>query len=267
MRNSLPSGPAKPTWDALILAAGRGPADPIARAFGVTHKCLLSVAGKPMLQRVTDALLDSGRFGTIGVSIEDRSVLAPALGPLLDRVKPVAADRSASLSVAAAVRAIPLTQPLLVTTADHPLLRKEIITEFLGRSAAAGADLTVGLATAEVILSAYPAARRTFLTFGRDRVSGCNLYGFNTPAALRILDHWHRVENDRKRPWRLVRSFGIAPLLRYALGVLTLNAAFAVASRTLGLKVEPVLLPFAESAIDVDKPSDLELAERILAGT
>jgi GTP:adenosylcobinamide-phosphate guanylyltransferase len=262
----LPSDPTKPSWDALILAAGRGPADPIARAFGVTHKCLLTVAGKPMLQRVTGALLDSGRFGTIGISIEDRTVLAPALGPLLDRVTAVASDRSASLSVAAAVRAIPLRQPVLVTTADHPLLRNEIITEFLDRSAAAAADLTVGLATAEVILSAYPAAHRTFLTFGPDRVSGCNLYGFNTPAALKILDHWHRVENDRKRPWRLVRSFGIIPLLRYALGTLTLSAAFDAASRTLGLKVKPVLLPFAEGAIDVDKPADLELAERILAG-
>ncbi|MGH6874563.1 MAG: hypothetical protein ACREDW_06070, partial [Aestuariivirgaceae bacterium] len=93
-----------------------------------------------------------------------------------------------------------------------------------------------------------------------------NLYGFNTPAALKILDHWHRVEGDRKRPWRLVRSFGISPLLRYALGTLTLSAAFDAASRTLGLRVTPILLPFAEGAIDVDKPADLELAERILAG-
>src|SRR5215213_1182659 len=97
MRNPLPSKNLTPKWDALILAAGRGPADPIARAFGVTHKCLLAVAGKPMLQRVADALLDTGRFRSIGVSVEDRSVLASALGPLLDRVKPVAADRSASL--------------------------------------------------------------------------------------------------------------------------------------------------------------------------
>ena len=80
------------------------------------------------------------------------------------------------------------------------------------------------------------------------------------------MDHWHRVENDRKQPWRLVQSFGIVPLLRYALGTLTLDAAFAAASRTLGVKVAPVLLPFAEGAIDVDKPSDLELAESILAG-
>ena len=32
----------------------------------------------------------------------------------------------------------------------------------------------------------------------------------------------------------------------------------------LGLTAKPILLPFAEAAIDVDKPSDLELAETIL---
>jgi hypothetical protein len=117
-----------------------------------------------------------------------------------------------------------------------------------------------------VILSAYPEARRTFLRFGTDRVSGCNLYGFNTPAALAIVPHWHRVESNRKRPWRLVRSFGIMPLVRYALGTLTLSAAFDLASHSLQISVKPVLLPFAESAIDVDKPADLALAERILAG-
>jgi hypothetical protein len=74
------------------------------------------------------------------------------------------------------------------------------------------------------------------------------------------------VESERKRPWRLVRSFGIIPLVRYALGTLTLSDAFERASRSLQVSIKPVLLPFAESAIDVDKPADLALAERILAG-
>jgi hypothetical protein len=142
-------------------------------------------------------------------------------------------------------------------------LRPEIIVDFLDRSAASKADLTVGLATAEVILSAYPEARRTFLRFGRQRVSGCNLYAFNTAAAVKVIDHWHALENSRKKPWRLVASLGLLPLFRYAIGALSLEAAFAAASRTLGLAVVPVLLPFAESAIDVDKLADLELAEKI----
>jgi GTP:adenosylcobinamide-phosphate guanylyltransferase len=264
MRKALPDAGNSRVWDALVLAAGRGPADPLSSAFAVSHKCLLPVAGQSMLQHVVKALLASARFNTIAVSIEDPAIACHALGELADAVKPVVSAASASLSVARSFAAIPLTQPTLVTTADHPLLRRDIIDDFLARSAASGADLTVGLATAEVILTAYPEARRTFLQFGRQRVSGCNLFAFNTANAVSVIDHWHDVEQSRKKPWRLVRSFGIVPLVRYALGALSLEAAFGAASRTLGLTVKPILLPFAESAIDVDKPADLELAERIL---
>jgi GTP:adenosylcobinamide-phosphate guanylyltransferase len=260
----LPSAETPRFWDSLVLAAGRSPDDPLSKAFSVTHKCLLPLAGKPMLQHVVCGLLATARFNTIAISIEDPLLLAAALGSLTEVAKPVASASSASLSVAKAFATVPLRQPTLVTTADHPLLRNDIIGEFLDRSAASGADLTVGLAAAEIILSAYPDARRTFLRFGRQRVSGCNLYAFNTAAAIKVIDHWHKLENSRKKPWRLVRSFGLAPLFRYAVGALSLSAAFAAASRTLGLTVEPILLPFPESAIDVDKPADLELAERIL---
>lgn len=264
MRRPLSEGRGSRSWDALVLAAGRGPDDPLTKTFAISHKCLLPVAGKPMLQHVVIALLASDRFNTIAVSIEDSSVPLRALGPLANSVKPVASAPSASLSVAKAFATVPLRQPTLVTTADHPLLRRDIIVEFLDRSAASGADLTVGLATAEVILTAYPEARRTFLRFGRQRLSGCNLYAFNTTAAIKVIDHWHELENSRKKPWRLVKSLGFIPLLRYAFGALSLKSAFGAASRTLGLTVKPILLPFAESAIDVDKPADLELAERIL---
>jgi hypothetical protein len=46
--------------------------------------------------------------------------------------------------------------------------------------------------------------------------------------------------------------------------MLTPARAFGYMSKRLGLKVAPVFLPFAEAAIDVDKPSDHALAERIL---
>jgi GTP:adenosylcobinamide-phosphate guanylyltransferase len=257
------SDASRPHWDALILAAGRGPTDPLSRAYAVTHKCLLPIAGKPMLQHVIGALRAAGNFRTIAISVENASLPHGALGSFADAVSLVASDSSASLSVAKAFGKTPLKAPVLVTTGDHPLLRQDIITHFLAGSAKANADLTVGLATAEVILAAYPEARRTFLRFGPDRVSGCNLYGFYAASALKVIAPWHALEASRKRPWRLVRALGVSNLISYLLGTLSLEHAFAAASRTLGIEVKPVLIPFAEGAIDVDKPADLELAERI----
>jgi GTP:adenosylcobinamide-phosphate guanylyltransferase len=216
-----------------------------------------------MLQHVLGAVRAAGMFRNIVISIEEANLPKGALGPFAHTISLIHSDSSASLSVAKAFDLGSLTPPALVTTADHPLLRQDIIANFLKQSAAAKADLTVGLATAEVILAAYPHARRTFLRFGSERVSGCNLYGFNTASALKIIEPWHQLEDSRKRPWRLVGALGLRNLLSYLLGTLSLEDAFAAASRRLGIVVRPVLLPFAESAIDVDKPADLELAESI----
>jgi hypothetical protein len=81
-------------------------------------------------------------------------------------------------------------------------------------------------------------------------------------AAVRF---WRRVEADRKKPWRIARAFGLGSLLAYGLGLLTLEAAMRRVSRVLGCEARAVALPFAEAAIDVDKPADLALVETILA--
>lgn len=53
-------------------------------------------------------------------------------------------------------------------------------------------------------------------------------------------------------------------LFKYLLGRLTLSEAFAYVSKRLNITASPILIPIAEAAIDVDKPSDKDLVERIL---
>jgi GTP:adenosylcobinamide-phosphate guanylyltransferase len=260
----LTGEPVQGSWTALVLAAGRGPADPMARAHGVSHKCLIDVAGMPMLARVLATLRAHPAIGRIGVSIEDEALVRQAVGRLPDDVFVIASQATAAASAAAALKGTALDHPVLLTTADHVLLDAAMLDHFIATSLAADDDLTVGLARAETILAAYPATRRTFLRFGPDRVSGCNLFGLMTPRAARAIDFWQSVERNRKRPWRLIAAFGALPLLRYGLGRLDLETAFRLGSRRLGLDASPVIMPFAEAAIDVDKPDDKALCEIIL---
>ena len=44
-----------------------------------------------------------------------------------------------------------------------------------------------------------------------------------------------------------------------------LEKAFELASQKIGISARPVLLPFANAAVDVDKPEDKELVEEVLA--
>jgi len=62
-------------YTALVLAATRGgPRDPLAQAGGVSHKAFIDLAGTPMLRRVVEGVIDSGRVGHVIVSIEQDSM-------------------------------------------------------------------------------------------------------------------------------------------------------------------------------------------------
>lgn len=249
-------------WDVLILAAGRGPDDPMAKAYGVANKCLIPVAGVPMLKRVSDTIAASGVASRIVVSIEDPEVVRNLLGTKATAVR---SANSAPASVMAAVAAHAVAYPVLVTTADHALLTPDMVRHFCAGAEAAGADFCAGIVRAETIRAAYPQTARTIVRLGHDHIKGSNLFALHNDKALKLLERWQYLEHVRKKPWRLVAAFGLPVLFQFLLGRLTLDRAFAIASRRLGLDAKPVIMPFAEAAIDVDKPADKELAEQILA--
>ncbi len=249
------------TWCAVVLAASRGKDDPMAKAFGVLHKCRIPVAGTPMIVRVVDALRQSGCISSVAVSTESEEVFRDIIAN-----SDVVHSPSQASAPASALYAISegCTYPVLITTGDHALLTSEMVRHVCDTASRLDADFSVGLATAETILGAYPETRRTFFRFGNDRVSGCNLFTVHSAAGLRVLERWRYMEQNRKKPWKLVFSFGFWPLLRFVTHRLSLQQAFYTVSAQLGVRVRPLLLPFAEAAIDVDKPADKELAEAII---
>jgi GTP:adenosylcobinamide-phosphate guanylyltransferase len=251
---------------ALVLAASRGPQDPVARHAGMSHKALVRIGGVAMLTRVLRALGASRNVGPIAVCLEAGAPLVGA-EPELDRliaegaVTLIDAAGSPARSVLAALDALPL--PLLITTADHPLLTPAMIDQFCG-AVPADAAAAVGVVRASLLQGRYPGAIRTYYRFAGEGYSGCNLFLLQSPEAVRVVRFWARLEQHRKRPWRLIAAVGPAALLRFLLGRLTLEDALRHLSARAGASIRAVELPFPEAAIDVDKPSDLKLAEQIL---
>lgn len=152
---------------------------------------------------------------------------------------------------------------MLLTTADHALLRPEWVTDFLA-DASPDADVTVLLARRETIERDAPTTRRTYLRFADGDWSGCNLFLLATPQAQGALGLWRLVERDRKRPWRIVLRLGAAPLVSYALGHLTLKAALAEIGQRAGVRASVVEARSGLAAVDVDKPADLDLVRRLV---
>lgn len=263
----MTAGGADEAHTALVLAGSRGPSDPVAAQAGLRHKALVPVAGVPMILRVLRTLAASRHVGRIVLCLDDPAMLdaLPEAAALTTagRLSSVPTAASPSLSIAAALRRIEAPFPLLVTTADHPLLTTAMVDHFV-TAAPADADVAVALAPAALIRGAHPGAVRTFYRLGREAYSGCNLFAFRTPNAEKVAVFWAEMERHRKRPWRLIAAIGPLTLLRFLLGMLDPRGAERLLSRRTGAAIRIVEMPFAEAAIDVDKPADLALAEKIL---
>lgn len=252
-----------------MLAGQRGAADPFAASLAARHRALLPVAGMPMLLRVIRTLRETGAVGRIALSIDEPAALdeVPELRNLIAKGE-IDVHRSLdspSRSVSAVLADCAADEPLLVTTADHPLLTPEMVAHFAAAAGHSDADLLVGVVAASLLRRSYPETTRTYVRLRGEAYSGANLFCFRTERARRAARFWLRVERQRKSPWRMVRAFGPRLLLRFALRRLDLDAALEAASQRIGAVIRAVSLPFPEAAIDVDRPADLELAERILA--
>ncbi len=251
-----------------MLAADRGPDDPVARAGGMACKSLVPVAGIPMLERVIGALEASPWVDKIAVSLRDTDLLAEfdGLNQAVNegRVIAVQAQNSPSRSVLHAAEQLGYPYPLLITTADHALLTAEMVDYFCSQSVQLGADVCAGLTSAQVILARFPDSVRTYLKFRGGMFSGSNLFSLLTAQSIKGPETWCRAEQHRKQPWKIARAFGPGLLIAYLFRRLTLETAFARIGANVGIKFAPITMPFAEAAIDVDNPHDLEMVEDIL---
>ncbi|MEP6342993.1 MAG: nucleotidyltransferase family protein [Maricaulaceae bacterium] len=240
----------------LILAGQReGVVDPLCADTGEPRKALVPILGRPMLSYVVDALdaaalKEPFHISGCPASVDKRLTQAPSeAGP--------AGSALAALSHG-------MSFPVLMTTADHPLLTADMIREFIEKSQATDADFCLGLAEETIIHPAYPHVKRTYLRFADHAVSGCNLFYIANERGLAAIEFWKDAQHFRKQPLKLARKISLPLFWRYWRGKLTLDGALAYASKTLGITAAPVLMSVPEAAIDVDKPSDRILVEQIL---
>lgn len=257
-------GAGERRWTALVMAGERPEREPLAAALNAPTKALVHVCGRPMIEWVLAALLESPLIARVIVMAQNterlRSCVAPDTGEA--RVRFVASGDGIASSIAAIAGSDNAPWPVLVTTADNALLTPARIATFLGQTN--GADIAVGVGERRIVEREYPQSKRTWLRFSDGDFSGANLFAFTSPDALPALRKWSEIESDRKKGLKLIAGFGPYLLLRALTRSITFPDAVAYAAARLGCTARPVILD-AEAPIDVDKMEDLVLAEEILS--
>jgi len=252
---------------AILLAGARPTPDPLALAAGVAVKPLAPVAGRPMIDYPARTLLSHPAIERLVILTQRPDLYAADPGTAWlahdPRVTFETGGQGIASSLLGLMEGAAFRYPVLVTTADHVLLDRAMLDQFVGE--AAGADLAVALVERRTLLARYPQSRRTWLKFRDGWWSGANLFWFGGDRAKRVIALWQEVEQDRKKGWKILSAFGPVALFGALLRILTLRGGVARIGRRFGLTARLVAMEQAEACIDADKVEDVSLIEAILA--
>ena len=255
---------ADPAYTVLLLAAQRRGGDPLSNLTGDRHKCLIDIHGKPMIARVLDTLLAAPMVRQVLISIEDAATLADIPQAADPRVQAITSADNLYASVTHALAQAESGYPVIITTADNPLLSVDMLTHFCRELEQRKVDAAAAMTRAGVMRAKYPDGQRRFYGFRDDEYSNCNLYALVNPRALNAAKVFQHGGQFRKKIIRILRAFGLFNLILYKLQVLTLDGFATRLSRSFGIRLAFIEMPFAEAPIDVDNERTLRVAREII---
>jgi molybdopterin-guanine dinucleotide biosynthesis protein A len=250
--------------NAIVICGGTpGPDDPLyAEALG-RPKSLIEIAGKPMAQWVLEALdRANGVERLVLVGVEEKSGLSstkidrfvPDQGGLLSNV----------LSGMSALREIDPGQALgLLVSSDVPSITSDMI-EWRARVALeASADLDYAIVERSVMEARFPQSNRSYIHLKGLEVCGGDVNAVRLSLAADE-ELWSRITEARKSAFRQAALLGFDTLFLLATRLMSLERGERMVSKRLKLNGRVHLCPYAEIAMDVDKPHQLEIIRRDL---
>jgi GTP:adenosylcobinamide-phosphate guanylyltransferase len=254
---------AEPGFTVIVLAAQRGgQLDPLAAEAGVTHKCLVPIAGRPLLAHVLAALSQVDGIESIRISVEPGA--DDSLRPIVAASGRPASFVAAADNIADSVYATMMGTdgPVVITTADNVLLTPAAVRQVMDRLAG-GDDAVVALARKEAVLAAHPEGQRRFYKFRDGEFSNCNLYGLSQ-RGLGLAETFREGGQFAKNPMRIARAFGFLNLILLRFGLVSLDKAMKRLGKRFRVRASAVVLADGAHAIDVDNRRTYDIAAALL---
>jgi len=251
----------------VVVTAGFDPAhpDPLAAAVGAPQKALIDILGHPMIWWTVQALRRCPIVGHIvvvgidptlnldlGEGVECLSNVPDHLDNVLQGVNALCARR-------------PDIEYGLIVSGDVPLLQPESITWLAETCLRQEADFWYSVVSDVVMEAAFPGSRRSFVKMKEGRFCGGDVFVFRPDILRANLNLARQLMAQRKNALKLAQLFGWVALFKVLIGQLSIPEGERIGSRLLQCRTRVVVSPYADIAMDVDKPHQLEMARRILA--
>lgn len=251
-------------YDAIILAGGESSSE-LKKIAPYDNEALIIIGNYPMIYYVYQALRASSRINQIVVSgpVEAlRSIL-----PRDERLMFVEGGQNAIESFAHAVKMLEdksISSKVLILPTDIPFISVQAIEDFLARCESNESDFYYPVTRKEVNEAKFPGVQRTYVRLQEGIVTGGNLFLIRSELIEQCLEMGLKLVERRKNPLAMARLFGFGLVWKYITRRLSIEMAEERFYQVLGIKGKGIISPYAEIGVDVDKPSDLNLAQEKL---
>jgi GTP:adenosylcobinamide-phosphate guanylyltransferase len=244
-----------------IVLAGGPPDELSAQVPDAPNKAFVPIGGVTLVERTIRALRNAASISRIIAVAPQQFHTHPALA-LADECRPDGIRIRDSLRLG--LEGLTRDSSVLISTSDLPVLSAPSVDDFVMRAHEKNADITYGCIERRVHLAKYPLVPHTWARLKEGTYCGT---GFVTirprvwPSLERFIE---QLGHARKNPLRLARLFGWDIVIRLLMRRLSIEEAEARASRIIGARVCAVISPYPEIAVNVDRISDVALAERLV---
>ena len=252
----------------LIVLAGQrfGVVNPLAQRAGVSHKCLVPIAGRPLIEHVLDTLTALPAVKEIRISLEDdaHAEVGALVAQYADAPMPIRIVTNKPNIVDSVLDAVGSDEgPFLITTADNVLLTAEGAQQL--RETMETADAVLGVTTKDRVLAAHPEGQRNFYEFKEGGYANCNIYGIANRKALGAAEIFREGGQFQANAGRMVRAFGLLNILMMRFGLVTLPRGIERVGKRFGIEMRARIFEDGSLAIDVDNERTYSVCEEILA--
>jgi GTP:adenosylcobinamide-phosphate guanylyltransferase len=251
---------------ALLLAGGiMESTDPLIEEAAHGRRSLIDIHGKPMAQWVLDVLTASpivDEIYVMGLTEDCRLKSSKSLHFLTDGNSMFDNIRAGVLQVA---KDHPSQTKILLASSDIPAIRPEMLA-WLGDQVAQHPEALVyyNVVSRETMETRFPGSNRSYVKFKDIAVCGGDLNVVDSRLFIEERPVWKAITENRKHPLRQVMLLGLDNLAMVALKLATLDKAVKRIAKKLNIKACALRCPYAEMAMDADKPHQLALLRKDL---
>jgi GTP:adenosylcobinamide-phosphate guanylyltransferase len=256
--------------DAVVLAGGDldvdDPLFTLIPEGSPKNKVFLTIKEKPMLQWVLQALERNQKIENIILVGQSEQHGFTSIKPIHFLEDTGNLIENIISGVTYANQLNPAATHTLITTGDIPTLKAEMVTWVIENAEKLMVDIVYHVVSDEVMENRFPGANRTYAPLKGMRVCGGDLTVISHDVVKENTALWKQLTDARKSVFKQAAIFGPRLLIGLLLRQFDLDQVAVYLSKRLNLQAKAVVCPYAELAMDIDKPHQLELVRREMGG-